>query len=342
MEHRATSTRLRTTDGYLWIGSSRGLFRFDGLQFPSYPFSKADPQLPASDIAALAACPDGGLWLGYRMGGITYLHGGKKVDYDGRNGLVSECTEQLLCRSDGSVWATADGRLMHLSGSMWEDYSMKHGLSSQGLYSLFFDRGGNLWTADKGHVYELRSGEDKFAPVNVPNGTVNQFVQLEDGNLWISDAWKDVRPLHDDKRVEAVKIAGVPVMIADNENSIWLANDFGGLKRIKNPGNAKRAVEDFTVSNGLTDGQTRAILRDQQGTIWVGTTRGLDRFKRSFLVQFRGVPLDYYPALLADRNDGIWLHDMDKPLMRFRSGHLSFVGKGHGSSSLYRDSDGSV
>jgi signal transduction histidine kinase/ligand-binding sensor domain-containing protein len=332
----------QTTDGYLWIGSSRGLFRFDGLQFQSYPFTKADSRLPASDIAALAAAPDGGLWIGYRMGGITYLHDGQKIDYDGRHGLVSESTEQLVCRPDGSVWATADGRLMHLSGSRWENYSTKHGLSSEGLYTLFFDRDGNLWTADKGHVYELRRGEDKFALVNIPSGTVNQFVQLKDGTIWIVDAWKDVRPLHDDRRLDAVKIPGVPVMIADSENSIWLANDFGGLKRIKNPGKPERAVEDFTVANGLTDGQTRAAFQDRQGNIWIGTTRGLDRFKPSFLVQFRDVALDYYPALLADREDGIWLHDMDKPLMRYRSGHLSFVGQGHGSSSLFQDSDGSV
>ena len=138
------------------------------------------------------------------MGGITYLHDGQKTDYDGRHGLVSESTEQLLCRPNGSVWATADGRLMHLSGSKWENYSSKHRLSSEGLYTLFFDRDGNLWTADKGRVYELRRGEDKFAAVALPSGTVNQFVQLKDGTIWIVDAWKDVRPLHDDGRVEAV------------------------------------------------------------------------------------------------------------------------------------------
>src|ERR1700761_4597863 len=43
----------QTTDGYLWIGSRLGLFRFDGLQFASYPFTPADPKLRSSDISAL-------------------------------------------------------------------------------------------------------------------------------------------------------------------------------------------------------------------------------------------------------------------------------------------------
>src|SRR5215813_14822548 len=50
----------QTKDGYLWIGSRLGLFRFDGLQFSSYPFTSADPHLPSSDIYALAADNDGG------------------------------------------------------------------------------------------------------------------------------------------------------------------------------------------------------------------------------------------------------------------------------------------
>jgi signal transduction histidine kinase/ligand-binding sensor domain-containing protein len=332
----------QTTDGYLWIGSRGGLFRFDGLRFQPYPFTSADPALPASDIAALAADRDGGLWVGYRMGGITYLRGSTKVDYDKRNGLVSESTEQLLCRPDGSVWATADGRLMHFDGSSWINYSALHGLASEGLYSLFFDRDGNLWTADKDHVYELKKGEDKFDARSLPNSTVNQFVQLADGTIWISDAWKSVRPLDDDKLTRGVKIPGVPVMIADTENSIWLANDFGGITRIKSSGDSGSSVEHYGIANGLTAGETRAILQDRQGTIWVATARGLDRFRQSPLVQFREVQLEYNPAVLADKNGGIWLHDMDKPLMRYQAGRLSFVGQGHGSSSLYQEKDGSV
>lgn len=332
----------QTRDGYLWIGSSFGLFRFDGTRFQSYPFTAADPKLPASNIAALAADRDGGLWVGYRMGGISYLHNGSIVNYDKASGLVGQSTEQLLCRSDGSVWGIADGVMVHLNGHHWETYSQTHGLASDGLFSLFFDREDNLWTADKGHVFELKRGEAKFTTVDIPPGVVNQFVQLPDGTMWISDAWKKVRPLNDDKSTHAVRIPGVPALMVDAEGSIWLANEFGGLTRIQNPGQASQKTEQFKTENGLTDGQTHALLEDRQGTIWVGTARGLDRFRRTALVPFLGVKFDYYPALLADPSGGIWLHDMDKPLMRLRHGQLSFDGQGHGSSTLFQDNDGSV
>jgi ligand-binding sensor domain-containing protein len=332
----------QTKDGYLWIGSRLGLFRFDGLQFSTYPFTTADPQLPSSDIAALAACPDGGLWIGYRMGGITNLRGSKKVDYDKLNGLVSQSTEELHCREDGSMWATADGRLMHLAGATWENYSAQHGLLSEGLYTSFFDREGNLWTAEKGHVYELKKGENKFVEVLTPNHSVNQFAQTPDGAIWISDAWHNVRPLLDDKGARALPIPGVPLLLVDEAGSLWLAPDFGGLTRLKLPGQAGSKVENYSTANGLSDGQTRAILQDKQGTIWVGTPRGLDRFRPSPLVQFHGVRIDYHPALIADKKSGIWIDDMDKPLMRLEEGKLSFLGKAHGSSSLFQETDGGV
>ncbi|HEY9127556.1 MAG TPA: two-component regulator propeller domain-containing protein [Acidobacteriaceae bacterium] len=332
----------QTADGYLWIGSSFGLYRFDGARFESYPFNDSDPRLPASNIAALAADAAGGLWIGYRMGGISYLRNGTITSYGGHDGLVGQSTEQLLCRSDGSVWGVADGVLIHFLGDRWENYSRKHGLDSEGLYTAFFDRDGNLWTADKNRLFEMKKGEDSFSLTPLSANVINQFVQLPSGAIWVSDAWKFVRPLQPVADDHAVRIPGVPTLLVDDIGSIWLANEFGGLTRIKNPGTPEQQKEDFKTENGLTDGQTHAILQDRQGTIWVGTARGLDRFRRTPLTPFLDVRLDYYPALIAARDGGIWLHDMDKPLMRLRDGHLTFVGKGHGSSTLFQDTDGSV
>src|SRR6185503_20825042 len=53
----------QTTDGYLWIGTERGLVRFDGVTFSPWTAS-AGPQLPDPDIMALKGSRDGGLWIG--------------------------------------------------------------------------------------------------------------------------------------------------------------------------------------------------------------------------------------------------------------------------------------
>ncbi|MBL7825453.1 MAG: hypothetical protein JNJ57_02405, partial [Saprospiraceae bacterium] len=41
---------------------------------------------------------------------------------------------------------------------------------------------------------------------------------------------------------------------------------------------ATRHFSHFTEKDGLTDNQVQCILRDQQGFLWVGTSRGLNRY----------------------------------------------------------------
>src|SRR6185437_12423217 len=53
----------QTTDGYIWIGTDSGLFRFDGSRFE--PWSSPDgKKLPSSVIRHLLGARDGSLWIG--------------------------------------------------------------------------------------------------------------------------------------------------------------------------------------------------------------------------------------------------------------------------------------
>jgi hypothetical protein len=49
----------QTRDGTLWVGSSTGLFHFDGAGFVRYPGASDDP-LPSMGVIALISSPDGG------------------------------------------------------------------------------------------------------------------------------------------------------------------------------------------------------------------------------------------------------------------------------------------
>jgi ligand-binding sensor domain-containing protein len=53
----------QTTDGYLWIGTTNGLLRFDGISFEQYQPEAGS--LMAASVSALMAVPDGGLWVGF-------------------------------------------------------------------------------------------------------------------------------------------------------------------------------------------------------------------------------------------------------------------------------------
>ena len=60
----------QTADGWLWIGSAVGLFRFDGVRFERMTGAQAPL---SSSIHDLGLLPDGRLWITYKFGGASLM-----------------------------------------------------------------------------------------------------------------------------------------------------------------------------------------------------------------------------------------------------------------------------
>ena len=89
----------QTPDGYLWLGSEFGLFRFDGVRFiPWQP--PAGQQLPDKPYSLLVT-RDGTLWIG-TFAGLVSWNGAKLTRYPELDGLF---VTSLLEDREGTVWA---------------------------------------------------------------------------------------------------------------------------------------------------------------------------------------------------------------------------------------------
>ena len=85
------SALAQTTDGYLWLGTATGLFRFDGIRFEPYK-PQSGQAFPQRSVASLFALPDGGLWVGYWYGGASFIKNGTVIDYGkGKGFLLVRC-----------------------------------------------------------------------------------------------------------------------------------------------------------------------------------------------------------------------------------------------------------
>src|SRR5262245_23099000 len=119
----------QTSDGTLWIGSTVGLIRFDGIRFVAYPGPSEQPLL-ATNIASLFAAPNGGLWIGFRPTGVALLKDGHVTRYDDGDGLPEGTVAQFAQDRDGSVWAATRTGLAHLRDKRWEKVGDESALSS--------------------------------------------------------------------------------------------------------------------------------------------------------------------------------------------------------------------
>src|SRR6266705_3569561 len=92
---------IQTRDGFLWVGTSAGLVRFDGVKFTKpAEFSAAGP------IYVTALCEDsqGHLWVGTQRDGLFELAHGKVSQFTKARGLLDESITSLAADNQGAVW----------------------------------------------------------------------------------------------------------------------------------------------------------------------------------------------------------------------------------------------
>jgi hypothetical protein len=88
----------QTTDGYLWIGTTIGLVRFDGMHFTPWSFEHGQ-RLSDPRVFSLVGGSDGSLWIGTGSG-IDRLKGGELTHYPQVSGRI----ESVLQDAAGTVW----------------------------------------------------------------------------------------------------------------------------------------------------------------------------------------------------------------------------------------------
>lgn len=344
----------QTRDGYLWIGSERGLFRFDGVQFEPYE-SPPGIVLPSHNINTLKATTDGGLWISFNPSGLAFLKDRSlSIHHLPQELPVSEvvCFAEDL---DGRIWAGARTGLVMFDGSSWIMVSHDWQFAHRRIWASFVDRDGTLWVAADNTIDFLKRGSRKFEQTKLRSDGIVQLGQAKDGRLWMADWFGPVKPLPlpgAEFGVDDVKI-GIKAhkFIFDREGALWLTgNQLEGIRRVRFPEQSSKRdplddgrPESFSALDGLTDNSPNGILEDREGNIWVSSNKGLDRFRHSHLVPVI-LPSGYRDLTLRAGDDGeIWVASFNAvPLLRIRGEKFAAMSVRWEISSVCEDSSGAV
>jgi signal transduction histidine kinase/ligand-binding sensor domain-containing protein len=350
------SALAQTEDGYLWIGSARGLFRFDGLKFEEY---KPQPgvELPSHSIYSLMATPDGGLWIAFERTGLGFLRDGALTVFTRPEELPDSPVHSFARDHDGRIWAGTETGLVLREGARWIPIGHDWNFAPDVIRDLLVDREGTLWVATVKIIAFLRRGSKAFELAGAVGRGVTTLAQAKDGRVWLADdAWGEVRPVpigghSSEAEYPAVVEDGLHELLFDREGALWITRLDSGIVRIRYPerlGNRKlgphdHELESFDEKNGFSGGFAYKLLEDREGNIWVGCSKGLIRFRRNQVVPV-SLPRRYQKLTLLAGEDGeIWIGTMNrKPLLHIRGGSLHFEKVGERASSVFRGSNGDV
>jgi ligand-binding sensor domain-containing protein len=86
----------QTQDGYLWIGTTAGRFRFDGVRFIAFE-PPAGEAFPATRVRGLLATRDGAFWIVWYAGAVGRLQNSHLTSYSEQGALP---TAMALAEAD--------------------------------------------------------------------------------------------------------------------------------------------------------------------------------------------------------------------------------------------------
>jgi signal transduction histidine kinase len=306
----------QTPDGWLWIATATGLWRFDGIRFERAS-SVYGQRLKSDLLMGVNTMADGALVVAYTLNGISIFRKGQPAQsFAEADGLPSGMIYHIEPAPDGYLWlATRDGvARLAPNGKRFEVLGLNERLPVTPAYHVLFARDGATWVATKDGVFFRPRNSDYFKPA-WPRQTLYALGESPDGTLWGADGSSRYYRLRTTPPASAEEsrspFAGSGMRF-DRNGVMWVLHGDAVERRLSI--DVDDPSQRLTPQTGLSGIAPGAIFEDREGNIWVGTATGIDRLRANrFRSVLPNVVLDE-PTLLEGADGQVWVGDSANPL----------------------------
>ena len=280
-------------DGYLWLGTGTGLYRFDGIRFTPYQ-PEGGYRTPSTSITALYSAANGDLWIGFLLGGAAVLRDGKLSYFPKTSGAFGHMVMGFAQDRSGTLWAVSGSGLARFANDTWQHVGPDWGVPPGRANSILVDSRGVLWVTLGNHLLFLRPGARRFEDSGEATAPFGRLAEAPNGRLWLSDGLHGTRALlgRDAPRAAPANtdFAHLAFLHFDRNGVLWGTDrTAGGVLRSERAQDLDdgRSLSPADVAprigkaQGLPSDKAIPLLEDREGNIWVGTNLGLTQFRPS-------------------------------------------------------------
>ncbi|MBN1951357.1 MAG: hypothetical protein JW801_09135, partial [Bacteroidales bacterium] len=288
--------------GFMWFGTNDGLNVYDGYEFTLYKYSSVDKNsLSGNSVFGIHEDQKGNIWIAGSSGVDIYESATRSFRHipffeEGISDQYESYTRAIMEDNQGNVViANTNGIFRY---DVVRGGFVRHlknlgdiGVFDQaGIRSMLVDKENRIWVGMIGtglYGYDLNGDSLIVKPSDalasmIPKG-IWALAEDEEGNIWagtekgvfiLDSKLTRVRKLEALENLSNEHVRNIRDLAFDGRN-LWIGTDGGGLLMYNRDSEELRVYSHQEKNpNSLNSNSVRAIMRDRQGLLWVGTFNG--------------------------------------------------------------------
>src|SRR6185369_5192684 len=281
--------------GYLWLGTSEGLYKFNGVEF-----SKINNDL-IHDSAVTALFEDSRrrLWIGFKSGKIATLENNILKLFTPQGKLPGNSIYSILEDHESRIWFATNGEgVYYYAGNKLHNISSRDGLNDDYTYSLALTSDGSVWIGtDQGiGICQLQANKPVIKKLTSADGLPDNIVSVllpdSEENMWIGMQDKGVCKYLVNKKSFFIPSSlqnwplGQVNCLMETENHLWIGTANNGI--VNYDMSQEHITLNLTTGFNVRLSKINDLLEDNEFNVWIANNNQLVRSSGeqiSFLIQ---------------------------------------------------------
>ena len=341
---------LKDGRGYMWFGTSAGLYRYDGYTFKEFQCNSQDgSSLPDSYITSIQEALDGNLWIGTAMGYCVYKPQTETFERDMKQVFAKMNIDQVpkvvyidqhkniwgFIPKKGVVCFNMQQQLLYEFGYTGDITGVPEGnicsISECRDGALLIYDDGRIVCCDVMHQQHTVWATSEIADRHLRNTTTLQAFADQMDNIWLygrgtlfvydkrTNTWDTT--IGDRLGMTSANVDNsVHGMGGDRSGNIWIGTDLYGLIRMSTNTRETEQVQPRNINEGqlLNDiVRIQSIYIDDTDLLWVGTEKSGVAYHGLNIYRFQSRIIGDITAITQDANGHVWYGTSDHGVLDF-------------------------
>ena len=279
----------------LWLGSNKGLYRFNPVsqRFSSFSIRQPDRQdARKAEVTAFLELADGTRLVStWGHGLYAYNQAFNPVSYPGITGTelaASGMIWDMLQRENGDIWLAMPGGSVFVlkKGKKQVENIRLPDAAGATIRQIETDQRGNIWAGtQRGELIRWNAAQQTFSLMHRFNTVISRIITDQTGHIWVCTDYRGVHRFSPDGQLLASYTKGKPGdatgitargaadILQYNDSTFIIASTGIDILNI----HTGRIVH-FNRNNGMPNPNVYSLQKDQKGYIWMATAGGILSF----------------------------------------------------------------